>query len=286
MPEWLQILFRSLGALVVLFVFTRILGKKQISQLTFFEYILGITLGELAGFLSTDIEKHYFYGILAMTVWFIVPFGLELLTLKSKMLRNWFEGKGTIMIKEGKVLEDNLKKERLTADELLEQLRGKNVFNPADVEYAVMETGGGLSVLLKKDKQPLTASHVGIKAVNEVEPQTVIIDGKIMEEPLATVGLNPGWVKTELEKMGLTVENVFLGQVDAYQQLYVDLYDDKLKVPLPQGKALVLATLKKTQADLELFALTTVNPDAKTMFGDSAEKLDHLIKGLKPMLQS
>jgi uncharacterized membrane protein YcaP (DUF421 family) len=286
MAEWLQILLRSLGALVVLFAFTRILGKKQISQLTFFEYVMGITLGELAGFVSTDIEKHYFYGILAMTVWFIIPFGLELLTLKSKLLRNWFEGKGTIMIKEGKVLEDNLKKERLTADELLEQLRGKNVFNPADVEFAVMETGGGLSVLLKKDKQPLTASHVGIKAVNEVEPQTVIIDGKIMEEPLATIGLNPGWINSELEKIGLTVENVFLGQVDAYQQLYVDLYDDNLKVPLPQGKALLLSTLKKTQADLELFALTTVNPDAKTMFGNNAQKLDDLIKDLKPMLQS
>jgi uncharacterized membrane protein YcaP (DUF421 family) len=286
MAEWLQILFRSLGALVVLFAFTRILGKKQISQLTFFEYVMGITLGELAGFVSTDIEKHYFYGILAMTVWFIVPFGLELLTLKSKLLRNWFEGKGTIMIKEGKLLEDNLKKERLTADELLEQLRGKNVFNPADVEFAVMETGGGLSVLLKKDKQPLTASHVGIKAVNEVEPQSVIIDGKIMEEPLATIGLNPGWLNAELEKIGLTVANVFLGQVDAYQQLYVDLYDDNLKVPLPQGKALLLATLKKTQADLELFALTTVNPDAKTMFGNNAQKLDDLITDLKPMLQS
>jgi uncharacterized membrane protein YcaP (DUF421 family) len=285
MPEWLQILFRSLGALVVLFTFTRILGKKQISQLTFFEYIMGITLGELAGFVSTDIEKHYFYGILAMTVWFIVPFGLELLTLKSKILRNLFEGKGRIVVKEGKVLEDNLKKERLTADELLEQLRGKNVFNVADVEFAVMETSGELSVLLKKDKQPLTASHVGIKAVNEVETQVVIIDGEIIEEPLATIGLSPGWLKTELEKIGITPENVFLGQVDAYQQLYVDLYDDNLKVPLPQGKALLMATLKKTQADLELFALASHHPDAKKMFGDNALHLDKLIKDLKPVLQ-
>jgi len=285
MQDWLEILLRSLGALVTLFVFTRILGKKQISQLTFFEYIMGITLGELAGFISTDIEKHYFLGLLAMGVWFIVPFGLEMLTLKSKILRQWFEGKGRVVIKEGKVLEDNLKKERLTADELMEQLRAKNVFRAADVEFAVMETSGELSVLLKKEKQPLTPSDMNIKTVNEVEPQIVIIDGKIMHEPLATIGLNQEWLKTELEKIGVTVENVFLGQVDAYQQLFVDLYDDQLKVPLPQGKALLLATLKKIQADLELFAVSTRNAEAKTMYGDNAKKLQGMISSLEPMLK-
>ncbi|MBW5448887.1 DUF421 domain-containing protein [Cohnella sp. CFH 77786] len=286
MSNWLEILLRSLGALIVLFTFTRILGKKQISQLTFFEYVMGIVLGELAGFVSTDMEKHYFYGILAMTVWFVVPFGLEMLTLKSKLLRQWFEGKGTIVIKEGKVLEDNLKKERLTADELLEQLRAKSVFRTADVEFAVMETSGELSVLLKKDKQPVTPSDLGIKTVNEVEPQTVIMDGKILHEPLATIGLNQGWLRTELEKMGLTVENVFLGQVDAYQQLYVDLFDDNLKVPLPQGKALLLATLKKIEADLELFGLSTHDPEAKTMYENQSVTMSHIIANLKPMLKN
>ncbi|WP_276356152.1 DUF421 domain-containing protein [Cohnella caldifontis] len=286
MPNWIEILLRSLGALVVLFAFTRILGKKQISQLTFFEYIMGITLGELAGFISTDIEKHYFYGILAMCVWFLVPFGLELLTLKSKILRQWFEGKGRVLIKEGKVLEDNLKKERLTADELMEQLRAKNAFRVADVEFAVMESDGKLSVLLKRDKQPLTPSDIGMKLVNEVEPQTVIIDGKIMHEPLATIGLNQGWLKTELEKIGVTAENVFLAQVDAYQQLYVDLYDDQIKTPAPQAKALLYATLKKIQADLELFALATREPNAKAMYGSNAQKLQSVIDKLKPILDT
>jgi uncharacterized membrane protein YcaP (DUF421 family) len=245
---------------------------------------MGITLGELAGFVSTDIEKHYFLGILAMAVWFIVPFGLEQLTLRSKILRQWFEGKGRVLIKEGKILEENLKKERLTADELMEQLRAKNAFRVADVEFAVMESDGKLSVLLKRDKQPLTASDLGIKLANEVEPQTVIIDGKIMYEPLATIGLNQGWLKTELEKIGVSVENVFLAQVDAYQQLYVDLYDDQIKTPAPQARALLLATLKKIQADLELFALGTRDPDAKAMYGDNARAMQGVIDKLKPML--
>lgn len=271
--------------MAVLYTFTRILGKKQISQLTFFEYILGITLGDLAGFISTDIEKNYLLGLTALCVWFAVPYSIELLTLKSLKLRHLLEGKSRVLIKEGKILEDNLKKERLTANELLEQLRGKNVFRTADVEFAVMETNGELSVLLKRDKQPLTIGDMGIKTVNEVEPQTVIIDGNIMDEGLANLGLNRGWLHAELEKIGVTLENVFLGQVDAYQQLYVDLYDDKIKVPFPQAKPLLLATLKKIQADLELFATGTRNPEAKTMYANCAQQMEEIIGRLQPVLR-
>ncbi|MFC5699778.1 DUF421 domain-containing protein [Cohnella faecalis] len=284
MPEWTHIVFRSLGALVVLFIMARILGKKQISQLTFFEYVMGITLGELAGFISTDLEAHYTHGLIAMLVWFTIPFLLELLTLKSIKLRHLLEGKERVVIKEGKVLENNLKKERLTADELLEQLRAKSVFNLADVEFAAMETNGDLSILLKKDKQPLTPSDMNMKKVTEVAPQTVIIDGKIMDEPLATIGLSRGWLRTELEKIGVSVDNVFLGQVDAYQQLYVDLFDDKLQVPAPQGKALLLATLKKSQADLELFAIATRSPAAKAMYETNSAALQQVISDLRPIL--
>lgn len=286
MPDWLHIVLRSLGTLVVLFTFTRILGKRQISQLSFLEFVTGITLGELAGFISTDIERHYLHGILALFIWFAVPYSLELLTLKSVRMRQLLEGKGRVLVKEGKVLEDNLKKERMTADEFMEALRGKNVFRLADVEFAVMESNGELSVLLKRDKQPLTPSDMNMKLVNEVEPQTVIIDGNIMYEPLATMGLNPQWLLTELEKLGVAVENVFLAQVDAYQQLYVDLYDDQIKVPAPQGKALLYATLKKIQADLELFALSTQDEEAKAMYERGSQQMGQMVERLQPMLRS
>lgn len=286
MPGWLEIVVRALSAFVMLIAITRILGKKQISQLTFLEFVIGITLGELAGFISTDVEENFWHGVIALMVWFIVPLGLEFLVLKSKKLRTLLEGSGRVMVKEGKVLEDNLKKERMSADELLEQMRVKNVFNVADVEFAVLETNGELSVLLKKDKLPLTPSDMNMKKVNEVEPQTVIMDGQYLDEPLATIGLSRGWLNTELEKIGVTVENVFLGQVDAYQQLYVDLYDDKLKVPAPQGKALLYANLKKTQADLELFAVSTQDPDAKRMYEQTSRDLNGVIQSLQPMLQN
>ncbi len=284
MPEWTEIIIRSFGAILFLFLMTRILGKKQISQLTFFEYITGITLGELAGFISTDLERHYMYGVLALLVWTLVPLGAEVLSLKSKNFRNLIEGEGTIVIKDGKVLEDNLKKVRYSSDELLEQLRMKNAFKASDVEFAVLEANGDLSVLLKKEHQPFTPANLGIKTPPEQEPQTVIMDGEILDEPLATIGLNRGWLMTELEKTGVTPDNVYLAQVDSSFQLFVDLYDDQIKVANPQSKAVLLATLKKCQADLELFSLTSISEQAKSMYDDQAQKLNALLKELSDYL--
>lgn len=279
------IALRSIGAVAILFTMTRILGKKQISQLTTFEYITGIALGELAGFLSTDIEAHYMHGIVAIAVWFTIPFGLELLTLKSKRLREWFEGKATVVVKDGKILEDNLKKERFTGDELMESLRTKNVFRVADVEFAMLETSGALSVLLKNNHQPLTPAHLGIDVSPEKEPQTVIIDGNIMDEPLSTIGFSREWLSTELEKIGVTYENVFIAQVDAYGQLYVDLFDDQLQVPAPQTRALLLSTLKKCEADLELFGMATDNVTVKLMYEDCAARMKRVIEDTTPLLK-
>ncbi|MDB5056184.1 MAG: rane protein [Bacilli bacterium] len=269
----------------MLFLITRLLGKKQISQLTLFEYVVGITLGELAGFMSTDIEANYVHGIVALVTWFLFAYILEIVTLKSLILRHWFEGRGTVMVKDGKVLEDNLKKEKYTGDELMESLRTKNVFNLADVEFAILEASGDLNVLLKKENQPLTPKHLGIKIAPEQEPQMVINDGEIMDEPLATMGLNRKWLKTELEKTGIPLENIFLGQVDSYGELFLDLYDDQLKLPQSQNKAILLATLKKCEADLELFGLATKNKAARKMYAHCVTEMKKLLYELTPILK-
>ncbi len=285
MPEWIQIALRSLAVLVVLFILTRINGKKQLSQLTVFEYIAGITIGSIAAEITTKLEEKLVVGITALIIWAGVPILMEILKMKSKTAREWIEGSGTVLIKDGKVMEENLKKARYNSEDLLEQLREKNVFKTADVEFAVLEPNGKVSVLLKKDKQPLTASHLGVKVGPEQEPQTVIMDGSIMDEPLATIGLNRQWLRTEMDKLGVTLENVYLGQVDSYGQLYVDLYDDQLKVPAPSEKEALLSLVKKCQADLELFASETENQEAKAMYELCAAKMKRVIDEVTPLLQ-
>ncbi|RAV22093.1 DUF421 domain-containing protein [Paenibacillus contaminans] len=284
MPEWLEVVWRTLCAVVVLFLLTRLLGKRQVSQLSLFEYITGITIGSLAAYISLDLESTWYLGLISLVVWVAVSLGIEYLQMKSKTARDWLDSKSTVLIKDGKVLEDNMKKERLTSDELLEQLRSKNIFKVADVEFAIIEPNGGINVLLKKENQPLTPSHLGIKVGPEKEPESVIMDGNIMDEPLSRLGLNRGWLFTELEKLGVAIENVYLGQVDAYGQLYVDLFDDQLIVPQPQQKASLLAQLKKCEADLEMFGLSTDDAQAKWMYEQCSKELDTVIDGVKPLL--
>jgi len=235
MPDWLNIVIRSLVALVYLFIITKLIGKRQIRQMTFTEYIVGITIGSIAAFMATEVDGPIYHSLIALTIFALFSILMEWLALKSKTIRNIMEGNATILIKDGKILEDNLKSERLSTEDLMEQLRTKNIFRVADVEFALMEANGELSVLLKSQHQPVTPQHLGLSVAPAEEPQAIIMDGVILDEPLATIGLNRNWVRGELEKAGVALENVFLGQVDKGGQLYLDLYDDKIKVPQPQA---------------------------------------------------
>lgn len=283
MPEWLTIIFRSLVSILFVFIFTKLIGKRQLSQMTFFEYTVGIALGDLAAMIA-DLEGPLHRGILAMSVYAAFPILLGWLALKSKVVRNFVEGKSTILIKDGKVLEDNLKKERMSTDELLEHLRLKNAFKVADVEFALMEPNGQVSILLKSQNQPLTPKQLGLTVAPETEPQAVIMDGTIMDESLATLGLNRIWLKTELLKSGVALENVFIGQVDSNGQLYLDLYDDLIQVPQPQATKLTYLTLKKCQADLEIFALSTTDEASKQVYEEEAKRLQKVLNDVEPLL--
>jgi uncharacterized membrane protein YcaP (DUF421 family) len=217
---------RTISAIFILFAITRLLGKKQISQLTFFEYVTGITIGDLAGFISTNVKEHFMNGFTAMFLWAFIPFMLDKATLKSKKLRDLFEGTSTIVIQDGNIIEENLKKERYTAEELLEQLRGKNVFRMADVEFAILEATGELSVMLKKEHQPVTPADLNMKVNPEKMPRTIIMDGVIMKETLYLSGLSRDWLERKLKERRLTPDKVFLAQVDSAGELYIDLYDN------------------------------------------------------------
>lgn len=285
MPEWIHVAWRTLSTIVILFLLVRLLGARQLSQLSYFDYITGIVLGSIAAITTTTTSKSWILGMIAMVIWAGVALGISYLELKSKKVRDWLIGKGTVLIKDGKVMEDNLKKVRYSSDELLEKLRKKNAFALADVEFAVLEPTGDMSVLLKKENQPITPKLLGIKMPKEHEPQTVIMDGKIMDEPLATVGRSRGWLMTELEQLGVTLNNVYLAQVNAYGELFVDLYDDKIQVQQPQPRAMLLALLKKCAADIELFHLATENETAKASYKESLDKMNGLIHDLTPYLK-
>lgn len=225
MPEWLQVLFRTTTAVFALFLMTRLLGKRQITQLSTFEYITGISIGNLAAYLSLDTDSHWGLALVAMAVWVSMSLGIEWIQLKSKKARDLLDGKATVLIENGKVLENNLKKEKISSDELLEMLRRNQVFNIDTVEFAILDTSGELNVLLKKQYQPLTPTDIGLDVSREKPPMTVIMDGKVLEDALRKVGLNKHWLQAKLKQLGTSPEHIFIAQVDAQNKLYVDPYD-------------------------------------------------------------
>lgn len=285
MNEWTHIIVSSILFVVTLFIITKLGGKKQLSELSFFEYVSGITIGSIAGEVIMGLDGNLIHGVLAIGIFGAFTYFHEVMGIKSKKFRDIIEGKSTVIIKDGKVLENNLKKEKYSIDELNSLLRQKNVFNTADVEFAVLEPKGDISVLLKKELQPLTAKDINLQVAQEKESYTVVMDGNVLNDQLTAAGKNRGWLDIELANLGVTIDNVFLAQVDSYGKLSIDTYDDKLQVPSPQPRKLLLAMLNKCQADLELFALGTESSEAKQIYNKNAEKLQKAIQKVKPYLK-
>ncbi|MED4018671.1 DUF421 domain-containing protein [Sutcliffiella cohnii] len=284
MPGWVEVLLKTFVIIVLFFALTKLVGKKKVGDLGLFEFLTSITIAGLSAFIIIA-DQSFIHGIISILLIGLVLFLNDLFGLKSKKFHDFTKGNSTVLIKDGKILEDNLKKEKLTTDELLSSLRQKNIFKYADVEFAILEATGDVSVFPKKEMLPVTPKLLNIKVAEEKEPYTVIQDGKIVDDSLGKSGKNRQWLQTELDKLGVLLENVYVGQVDSYGELTIDLYDDTITVPSPQQRPLLLAMLKKCAADLEVFALATDNKPAKEMFEKNKNKLNNAIKKVESYLQ-
>ncbi|WP_409288566.1 DUF421 domain-containing protein [Peribacillus sp. SCS-37] len=275
---------RSLIFIFILFITTKILGKKHISQLSLFEYISGITLGDIAGEVILGKDIDIIHGLTGVVIIAGVSYLTDVLSIKNRKFRALIEGQDTVFIQDGKILEDHLKKENYSIEDLSALLRDKGIFNVKDVEFAVLEPKGKLSVLLKKENQPLTGKDLKLFMPNEKEPQTVIMDGQVIFEALGKTGGNLEWLNSELEKRRTSLENVFLAQVDTYGELTLDLYNDHHTINTPSERQLLFASMKKVQAELELLALNTKNQTSQKDFSVCAEKLKEVLTEVEEYL--
>lgn len=280
----LMILLRTIVLFFVTLILTRILGRGSMSNTTPFNFISYVVIAIIVSLMSLNIVTNFFLGMITLLIWTLFSITLDYASMKSKWVHDMVNGKERILIKDGKVMEESLSKVRFTGEELLKELRSKSVFDLADVEFAIMETTGDINVGLKSDKNPITPHDLGIKVSPKPQTQTVILDGEVLDRGLTNIGLNQGWLKTKLEGMGVTLENVFIGQVDSSGDLYLDLFDDTIESPRSNTKELLYADLEKSEADFMSFALETENEEAKAMYIKNTEKLKQIIKRLKPYL--
>ena len=284
MQAWIQILLKTAGLFIIALLITRAFGKRHPVKMTPFFFLNYIVIGILATLTLTGVIQNFGLGVLALVFWSALVIVLDFIMMKSKWVHDWVEGKETVLIRQGKVMEENLAQVRMTGEELLRELRSKNIFNLADVEFAVMEVTGDINVLPKSDKKPITPYDMGKKVAPQTETQTVILDGNVLDEPLSNMGLNRQWLNMELEKIGVSLDNVFIGQVDGYGDVYVDLFDDSIQTPKPEVKQMLYANLEKSQADLMTFAMETENKKAKELYSRNADKLKDILTKLEPYL--
>ncbi|GFN22761.1 DUF421 domain-containing protein [Thermanaeromonas sp. C210] len=230
----IEVVLQTFLAFVAILIYTRILGKQQVGQLTFFEYVNGITFGSIAAVLATDLSPNSTWvHFLGLTLFAALTWAAGYISLVSRPARKIISGEPTVVIHNGKILEQNMRKMRYNVDELSMQLREKNVFDIADVEYAILEPDGNLSVLLKSQKRPLTPADLSLPTAYEGVPTEIIVDGEILFENLKQNHLDEKWLLEQLQAQGVRdVSQVDYAVLRSNGSLYVNLKQDNLTNPV------------------------------------------------------
>lgn len=220
--EIIGVVFRSIFAYIILLVLGRIIGRKLISKITFFDFIVGITLGSIAVRIALGSQESPFLATISAIVITILVVITDYLDIKSINFRKLVDGEPIILISNGKLLDYNLKKVKITINKLMMQLREKDVFNIDDVALAAVESDGELTVLLKVNKQPITTGDLNISTNYNGLTSDIIIDGKIMYNNLKCTNHDEKWLREQLKTHNIcNIEEVFYAGLNDAGILYV-----------------------------------------------------------------
>jgi uncharacterized membrane protein YcaP (DUF421 family) len=220
----LLVIIRTLILYATTVLLLRVMGKRQIGQLQPYELVVIIMISELAAIPMQNTGIPLLSGLIPIFILVTAQVTLSYISLKSERARGVICGTPSIVIENSRIVEDELRRQRLNLNDLLEQLRLKNVSDISDVEYAILETSGQLSVILKSDKRPVEPQDLKISPEYEGLPITLIIDGQVINDNLKKVQLDMVWLQNELGKYGIkNVKDVFFASLDAHKQLYYQL---------------------------------------------------------------
>ena len=224
----LVVVIRSIICFFILLLLVRLMGKQQVAQLTFFDYVVGITIGSIASTLSVQVNESLLSTLAGLITWTLLAILLAYLSMHSVKVRKIVDGSPTVVITNGKIIEENLKRIRIPIEQLLSELRTQGVFSIADVESALFEPGGKISVQKKYLKQPVTPVDLNISPQYDGLPINLIVDGALVPEALASLNITKAWLQYQLSKQNIQdITEVSLAQLDTKGNLYVDLKGDK-----------------------------------------------------------
>ena len=217
----IQVIIRALVSFVILFIVTKMIGKKQVSELSIFDYVIGISIGNFAAELTLNLDTKIIHAILAVTLFGLISYVISILTMKSIILRRFFVGVPTIIIQDGILLEKSLKKVKMDVNDLLEECRLKGYFDISEIAYAVLEANGDLSILPKAENKPVTIKDSGLKKEKSALLSNVIIDSNIMINNLNNIGKDKEWLLKKLKEKGKNLEDILLATIDNNEKLLI-----------------------------------------------------------------
>lgn len=216
----IKIFFASIGSLIAMFVFTKLIGNKQMSQLNMFDYINGITIGSIAAEMATNLDSDFVYPLLAMTVYAVAIWLISFISQKNLKLRRFFEGRSLMLMGNGKLYRENFKIAKLDLNEFLTQCRISGYFSLSEIEEAFIEPNGQLSFNPKSADRPLKPSDMGISPSKEKAEYTIIIDGYVVEDNLKDCGKDLNWLHSELNRLSIgSVKDIFFASCGSDNRL-------------------------------------------------------------------
>ncbi len=219
---YLLIVEKGIVSIIVLFLITKLMGKKQVGQLNLFDYIIGITIGSIAAEMTINNEINFFEGILSISIYGVSALFISILTIKSIWARRIFTGSPKLLIEKGKILSKNLEKAKIDVNDLLQEARNNGYFDLSQVDYALMEANGRISFLLKSKYNPVTPSDMKLKVATKGLTSNLLIDGVIMKENLKIIGHDEKWLLARLKKEGYPhLEKLLLVLCDTNEKLTI-----------------------------------------------------------------
>lgn len=210
----LKVSLTALASVITLFLLTKLMGNKQISQMSMFDYIIGISIGSIAAEFATELENPE-RTFIAMLIYAVIAFAVSVLTGKSTRLRKIVNGKPIILFDKGKLYRDNFRKARIDLSDFLTHCRNQGYFDLSQVQTAVFEYNGSISILPVDDYRPLEPSDMNIKPAQQQILVNIILDGKVNEENLKHTGNNNVWLDKQLHTQGYhSAKEIYLGCVN------------------------------------------------------------------------
>ena len=220
--EILKIIVLSFSSFAVLFFLTKLMGNREMSQLSMFDYIISITIGSIAAEMATALEDDFTQPLIAMLVYAIGAILVSFLSLHSIKARRFVSGTSCILYDNGKIYSKNLKKSKMDLNEFLMQCRTNGYFNLSDIQTAILESNGKLSFIPNSLKRPATPEDLNLNPKQNFLVTNVIIDGKVIEENLKNTGNNLKWLQINLEKQNADkIEDILLATCDKDNNLSI-----------------------------------------------------------------